>query len=86
MYRLQGDEQGWRVAGSIESKGRPGMGAAHEESARNLFKQMDLKGKAQQDTQLKTIHQNTIATVRAYEASGDTLKRISSECTIHLSI
>lgn len=86
MYRLQGDEQEWRVAGSIESKGRPGMGAAHEESARNLFRQMDLKGKAQQDTQLKTVHQNTIATVRAYEASGGSLKKISSEFTIPLLI
>ena len=50
-----------------------------------MFKQMDLKGKsagqARDDTQLKTIHQNTINTVRFYEVVGGK-QRFSSELSI----
>ncbi|RDH32025.1 putative actin-related protein 2/3 complex subunit 1A [Aspergillus welwitschiae] len=66
-YRLRGDENGWQLAGTIESKAGPGAGSAREESALNMFRQMDLKGQTQADTQLKTTHQNTISTVRVYE-------------------
>ncbi|MCJ1419363.1 hypothetical protein MMC32_005717 [Xylographa parallela] len=77
-YRLQGSEQGWQIVGSLESKGRPGLGAQREESALNMFRQMDLKGKAKDDTQLKTVHQNTIATVRSYDESGGAVKKFST--------
>ena len=78
-YRLQGSEQGWTLAGSLESKGRPGLAEAREESAFNMFRQMDLKGKgSQDDTKLKTVHQNTISTIRSYEESGDKVSKISS--------
>ena len=63
----------------MESKGRPGMGAAREESALNMFRQMDLKGKAKDDTQLKTVHQNTIATVRIYDEAGGAIRKFSSK-------
>lgn len=64
--------------GSMESKGRPGLGEMREESALNMFKQMDLKGKSNKDdTQLKTVHQNTIATIRAYDVAGGTVKKFS---------
>jgi actin related protein 2/3 complex subunit 1A/1B len=52
---------------------------AREESAFNMFKQMDLKGKTNDDTQLKTVHQNTISTIRVYEASGGAVRKFSSE-------
>ena len=52
-----------------------------EESALNMFRQMDLKGQAQVDTQLKTIHQNTINTIRVYEESGGTVRKFSSKFT-----
>ena len=78
-YRLRGDEQGWQIVGSMESKGRPGMGDHREESALNMFRQMDLRGKAKDDTQLKTIHQNTIATVRPYDETGGKIKKFSSK-------
>ena len=58
------------MVGSLEAKSRPGLAGAREESALNMFKQMDLRGKAKDDTQLKTVHQNTIATLRAYEADA----------------
>ena len=79
-YRLRGNEQGWQIVGSMESKGRPGLGEMREESALNMFRQMDLKGKSKDDTQLKTVHQNTIATIRAFEASGGTVRKFSCEC------
>ena len=60
------------------------MGGQREESALNMFRQMDLKGKnVKDDTQLKTVHQNTISTIRAYEGSGGSIRKFSSKyCTI----
>ena len=78
-YRLRGNEQGWQIVGSMESKGRPGMEEMREESALNMFRQMDLKGKSKDDTQLKTVHQNTIATIRAYDVAGGAVKKFSCE-------
>lgn len=78
-YRFKGNEGGWQLTGSLESKGRPGGGVAREESAFNMFKQMDLKGKTNDDTQLKTVHQNTISTIRVYKASGGAVRKFSSE-------
>lgn len=63
----------------MESKGRPGLGNQPEESALNMFRQMDLKGKVKDDTQLNTVHQNTISTIRAYEVAGDAVKKFSSK-------
>lgn len=63
----------------MESKGRPGLGDAREESALNMFRQMDLKGKAKDDTQLKTVHQNTITTLRTYDETSGSLKKFSSK-------
>ncbi|KAF2744152.1 WD domain-containing protein [Sporormia fimetaria CBS 119925] len=76
-YRLQGSEQGWQLAGSLETKGRPGV-AHREESALNMFRQMDLKGKTTDDTKLDTVHQNTISTIRVYEEAGGQVRKISS--------
>ncbi|KAF6227305.1 hypothetical protein HO133_008748 [Letharia lupina] len=78
IYRLRGNEQGWQIVGSMESKGRPGLEEMREESALNMFRQMDLKGKSKDDTQLKTVHQNTIATIRTYDEAGGTVRKFSS--------
>jgi actin related protein 2/3 complex subunit 1A/1B len=79
-YRLQGSEAGWQLAGSLESKGRPGMPEQREESALNMFRQMDLKGKSggSDDTKLKTVHQNSISTIRSFEESEGRVTKISS--------
>lgn len=79
-FRFKGGINGWQLAGTLEAaKGRPGLGGGdREESALNMFKQMDLKGKVKDDTQLKTIHQNTISTIRPYEESGSGVTRFSS--------
>lgn len=77
-YRLRGNEQGWQLVGSLESKGRPGLDSHREESALNMFRQLDLKGKVKDDTQLKTIHQNTISTIRPHEEVGGKVKKFST--------
>lgn len=76
-FRFQGGEGGWQLAGTLEAKGKSGVGASGEESALNMFKQMDLKGKAKDDTQLKTVHQNTVSTLRPYEYAGDRVSKFS---------
>ena len=63
----------------MESKGRPGLGEVREESALNMFRQMDLKGKSQNDAQLKTVHQNTISTIRLYDESMGSVRKFSCE-------
>ena len=55
------------------------MSGQREESALNMFRQMDLKGKTKDDTQLKTVHQNTIATIRAYDEQGGMIRKFSSK-------
>jgi actin related protein 2/3 complex subunit 1A/1B len=50
-----------------------------EESALNMFRQMDLKGQTQVDTKLKSTHQNTISTVRVYEESNGAVHKLSSK-------
>jgi len=78
-YRLKGDESGWQLTGSLEAKSRPGLSDQREESALNMFRQMDLKGKSgTDDTKLKTVHQNTINTIRSFEESGSGITKISS--------
>ncbi|KAJ5647572.1 Lipaseclass 3 [Penicillium lividum] len=69
-FRFKGDENGWQLAGSLEKQTGAGAGP-REESALNMFRQMDLKGQSQVDTKLKSTHQNTVNTLRAYdEADG----------------
>ena len=85
-YRLRGNDQGWQIVGSLESKGRPGLGDQREESALNMFRQIDLKGKTKDDTQLKTVHQNTISTVRAYDEAGGSVRKFSSKCLLHAKV
>jgi actin related protein 2/3 complex, subunit 1A/1B len=86
VYRLSGDENGWQLSGSLEKSekgdgGRPG-GPEREESALNMFRSMDLRGQrggtTQDDTKLKTVHQNSVNTIRVYEESGGRVGRVST--------
>ncbi|KAA8907558.1 hypothetical protein FN846DRAFT_1027946 [Sphaerosporella brunnea] len=57
---------GWTQAYSVDDPSqRQGSSEADESSALNMFRQMDLKGRTSSvdDTNLKTIHQNTISHV-----------------------
>lgn len=75
-YRFRGGEQGWEFVGSLEPK-RGAVGAV-EESARNMFRQMDLRGKAKDDTLLTTTHQNTINTIRVFAGSSSGVSQFST--------
>ena len=76
-FRFKGSESGWQISGTVEKQRGPG--AAKEESALQMFKQMDLKGKSSKnDTQLNTTHQNTINTVRIYEGSAEGVRKFST--------
>ncbi|KAK8180149.1 WD40-repeat-containing domain protein [Phyllosticta capitalensis] len=83
-YRFQGNEGGWALAGALESKAaqpaRLGGGGEDggEENARQLFKQMDLKGKVKDDTKLLTTHQNGINTVRVFQEAGGRVSNFST--------
>ncbi|KAF2405094.1 ARP2/3 actin-organizing complex subunit Sop2 [Trichodelitschia bisporula] len=77
-YKLQGDEQGWQLTGSVEAKTRPGIQDGREESALNMFRQMDLKGKTKDDTKLTTVHQNTIGTVRVHAGGPGGVTKFST--------
>ncbi|KAG5935878.1 hypothetical protein E4U53_000343, partial [Claviceps sorghi] len=76
-FRFKGGESGWQLTGPVELKGRD-AGAQREESALNMFRQMDLRGKVKDDTQLRTIHQNTISTIRPFESSDGRVTKFSS--------
>ncbi|KAF2157109.1 actin-related protein 2/3 complex, subunit 1 [Myriangium duriaei CBS 260.36] len=64
--RFQGSEADWQLVNSLDpsASATSSGGPQREESALNMFRQMDLRGKAKDDTQLKTVHQNTINTIR----------------------
>jgi len=81
-FRFKGGPSGWQLAGTLESKGRPGMGAEREESALNMFRQMDLRGKVKDDTQLKTVHQNTITMIRPYQEGGAGVTQFSCKLLV----
>jgi actin related protein 2/3 complex subunit 1A/1B len=76
-FRFHGDENGWQLAGSLENKAGEVRGA-REESALNMFRQMDLKGQAQADTKLKSTHQNTVHTIRAHEEANGVVRSFST--------
>ncbi|KAF2759405.1 actin-related protein-like protein 2/3 complex subunit 1A [Pseudovirgaria hyperparasitica] len=76
-YRLSGNEGGWQLAGSLEAKAGRAQDE-REESALNMFRQMDLKGKTKNDTVLNTTHQNTISTIRVHAGSPESISAISS--------
>lgn len=44
-----------------------------------MFRQMDLKGQSQVDTKLKSTHQNTVNTLRAYDEAGGQVRSFSSK-------
>ncbi|QIW96779.1 hypothetical protein AMS68_002297 [Peltaster fructicola] len=81
VYKFAGSVNGWQLNGSLEKASANGAaGQAREESALNMFKSMDLRGRSTgpDDTKLKTVHQNSISKVRVYETSGGRITKIST--------
>ena len=54
------------------------MAGRSEDSALNMFRQMDLKDSTKNDTKLTTVHQNTINKVRVYQGSPDRVAKFST--------
>ncbi|KAK2750262.1 hypothetical protein FQN55_002407 [Onygenales sp. PD_40] len=77
-YRFSGNEGGWQLIGSVDTKARAGAGSVREESALNKFRQMDIKGSTKNDTQLQTVHQNTISTLRVFEDVNGKVRKFST--------
>lgn len=76
---FQGSVDGWAQAYAVDDPNKARKGEAQESSALNMFRQMDLKGKnSSEDTNLKTIHQNSISTLRAYEGAEGNITKFSS--------
>ncbi|KAF8443625.1 WD repeat domain-containing protein [Terfezia claveryi] len=77
---FQGDVSGWKMAYSVDDPSKKGEVGEGERSALNMFKQMDLKGKdaAVDDSTLRTVHQNTIVTIRPYEGQPGNITKFSS--------
>ena len=67
------------MVGSVEAKTSAKSTGQRDESAFNMFKQMDLKGRTKDDTQLNTVHQNTISTLREHEISGSRVGSFTSK-------
>lgn len=51
-----------------------------------MFRQMDLRGQAQSTTQLDTVHQNTINTLRVHEEQGGVVKKFTSKSILPVYI
>ena len=76
---FEGDESGWALSYSVDDPSKQGRGEEKESSALNMFRQMDLKGKdVQDDTTLRTVHQNTIVTIRPYEGEPGNVTKFST--------
>ncbi|KAK9478281.1 WD40-repeat-containing domain protein [Lipomyces japonicus] len=74
--------QGWALDHSVDdpNDGKK-INTGRENSALNMFRQMDLKGSPQaavDDSSLPTIHQNTITRLRPYAFSADRIHKVSS--------
>ncbi|KAI5811493.1 WD repeat domain-containing protein [Peziza echinospora] len=76
---FHGDERGWSMAYSVDDPSKNAR-VGKESSALNMFRQMDLKGKdsSVDDTTLRTVHQNTIVTIRPYAGSPENITKFST--------
>lgn len=78
---FEGDQNGWKYSKAIDDPAKAKQHEAKESSALNMFRQLDLKGTVDSETggtELPTIHQNTINTIRAFSGPADNVKEISS--------
>lgn len=77
---FEGGVDGWVQAYSVDDPNKAQRDTSQESSALNMFRQMDLKGRTSgvDDTSLKTIHQNTISTIRAFEGDADNVTKFST--------
>lgn len=71
--------QGWKHTYSIDDPTKKKVNVVENQSARNMFRQMDLKGSTEQKSNtLLTIHQNTITQLKPFQYDNNGLIRFSS--------
>jgi actin related protein 2/3 complex, subunit 1A/1B len=71
--------QGWRQTYSIDDPTKKTVNVVENQSARNMFRQMDLKGStSEKSSTLLTIHQNTITKLKPFQFDSNGLIRFSS--------
>ena len=77
---FEGSLDGWNQTLSVDDPSKVHRDTNQESSAINMFRQMDLKGRSSgvDDSSLKTIHQNTISTLRVYAGDPDNVTRFST--------
>ncbi|KAK9452293.1 WD40-repeat-containing domain protein [Limtongia smithiae] len=74
-------ETGWVLDHSLDDPSTAKKSVSKENTALNMFRQMDLKGTpaaALDSTSLPTVHQNTITKLRPYLLAGGRVTKISS--------
>jgi len=76
---FQGGIGGWQLAYSVDDPNKAESVVSREDTAFDMFKKIDSKGRNNvDDTSLKTIHQNTISTLRPYEGGIGAVTKFSS--------
>lgn len=77
---FEGNEQaGWKQTYSIDDPQTKKSNVVENQTALNMFRQMDLKGSNEtKSSNLATIHQNTITTLRPFQYDSNGLIRFSS--------
>lgn len=88
---FSGSEGGWEIVGSLDdttsgggrTSGRGGSVGRLNSSAFNAFRNADTRGhaggEAAAESELATVHQNTITSVRPFEwGAGGTVSRVST--------
>lgn len=71
--------QGWRQTYSIDDPKKKKANVVENQSALNMFRQMDLKGSTEpKSNNLLTIHQNTITALKPFQYDSNGLIRFSS--------
>lgn len=76
---FKGDESGWQFSHAIDDPSKAAKHEQRESSALNMFRQLDLKGADDTgNTELATIHQNTITRLRPYASSSGRVTKFST--------
>lgn len=79
VYAFNGSESGWSVDPSLQKAvKKSGAGSEQATTALQMFRSMDLRGKADNNTTLNTIHQNAITRIRSLESDGNGVTKFAT--------
>jgi actin related protein 2/3 complex subunit 1A/1B len=76
---FEGDENRWKQTYSIDDPKKKNPNVVENQTALNMFRQMDLKGSSEsKSNNLLTVHQNTITKLKPFQYDSNGLIRFSS--------